>query len=307
MADVIESIKKDGKSAPPCDQTDLNPGVAYLLNQAIKEKATTFREGLHEEASLAQFEGISLLSPLLAFGSLGGPPLTAFEDFDRVNDEGKIVMEARKVAEFEAGFYKLIDLLFFSDLPPIVPKHTVVRGVTWESDASHQTGDKGRLVFPPGFDGRIQTEVATNNNLMYYGAALATGSEKEIKLLYHYDTMNFTMNPNYLKEYVLKDGKHSLGGACVERHEFHHLDCPLCDDSGHFIIAKFFDDKRELHLTAFKIPTLHTLYLPGGTIHSNDYLKGTWCTMLSDEAPIDQVRLLRKKDEGLEKFHFEFV
>jgi len=35
-------------------------------------------------------------------------------------------------------------------------------------------------------------------------------------------------------------------------------------------------DESVLHLTAFRIPVRHTLYIPGGTIHTNDYLKGTW-------------------------------
>ncbi len=32
-----------------------------------------------------------------------------------------------------------------------------------------------------------------------------------------------------------------------------------------------------------QVPTRHTLYIPPFTIHSNDYLRGTWRTMLSDE------------------------
>ena len=36
------------------------------------------------------------------------------------------------------------------------------------------------------------------------------------------------------------------------------------------------DKESTLHVTAFRIPVRHTLYLPAGVIHSNDYLKGTW-------------------------------
>ena len=55
-------------------------------------------------------------------------------------------------------------------------------------------------------------------------------------------------------------------------------------DSGTFIMAKFVDDaETELHISGFRVPTRHTLYIPPFVIHSNDYLKGTWRTMLSDE------------------------
>ena len=67
----------------------------------------------------------------------------------------------------------------------------------------------------------------------------------------------------------------------------------------------------ELHITAFKIPRHHAVYLPGGVIHSNDYFKGTWRTMLSDEVDIDIVQLYRVhvkgKTEEHEKFVFRFV
>jgi hypothetical protein len=60
---------------------------------------------------------------------------------------------------------------------------------------------------------------------------------------------------------------------------------------------------------------IYTLYIPGGCIHSNDYLSGTWRTMLSDETDIDHVHLTKRNDmHGDEiydnnetKFQFQFV
>lgn len=94
----------------------------------------------------------------------------------------------------------------------------------------------------------------------------------------------------------------------LKKHDFAHLDCPLSESSGTFIIAKFTED-GEFHVTGFNIPVRHTLYIPGGTIHCNDYLSGTWRTMLSDETDIDHVHLTRvanKKDVEYEQFQFKF-
>ena len=51
------------------------------------------------------------------------------------------------------------------------------------------------------------------------------------------------------------------------------MDCPLEEDSGTFLLAKWMGED-ELHMTGFRVPVRHTLYLPGNVIHSNDYLKG---------------------------------
>ena len=84
----------------------------------------------------------------------------------------------------------------------------------------------------------------------------------------------------------------------LERHDFHHFDCPLTAESGAFILAKFLGDEESvLHISAFHIPTRHTLYIAPGVIHSNDYLKGTWRTMLSD-GPIDHAHLYRGPTGG---------
>jgi hypothetical protein len=86
------------------------------------------------------------------------------------------------------------------------------------------------------------------------------------------------------------------------------LDCPHDDhtQSGRFVLGKIVND--ELHLTAFIIPSKHTLYIPPYAIHSNDYLSGTWRTMLA-AADIDRVVLKRKRNDGnlTEVFSFDFL
>ncbi|CAF1509721.1 unnamed protein product, partial [Didymodactylos carnosus] len=118
---------------------------------------------------------------------------------------------------------------------------------------------------------------------------------------------DFVYNENYIQDYVKNDGH---GG--LEMHGFAHLDCPLDDNSGYFILGRFVDkNNSELHLTAFHIPKKHTLYVPPMTIHSNDYLKGAWRTMLSDETNVDHVSLTHQRrvngHDTYEHFTFEFV
>lgn len=189
-----------------------------------------------------------------------------------------------------------------SDLPKLTPKKTVVR-VSWES--SKNTTASGNLIFPADFDGKLETEIATSELLDYYGCMFADGRPEEVNIPYRHVIQDFTYEDSYLINYV--EGKN--GGAGLERHEFVHIDSPLDDDSGFFVLGKLRED--ELHLTAFRVPKRHTLYVPANSIHSNDYLKGTWRTMLSDETNIDHVFLKRKTEENgenrLQSFTFSFA
>ncbi|CAF0999159.1 unnamed protein product, partial [Didymodactylos carnosus] len=159
----------------------------------------------------------------------------------------------------------------------------------------------GSLSFPKDFDRRVPIETGTSDKLNYYGCCLANESQVKVSLLHRHAIQDFTYNENYYSDYV-------KGRAGVEKHEFAHLDCPFQEDSGFFILGKFSEDKdNELHLTAFKIPVKHTLYVPPLTIHSNDYLKGKWRTMLSDATQIDHVLLEQARYDGqTEQFQFDF-
>ena len=227
----------------------------------------------------------------------------AFASFRRHGATGNIVMKGGDgmVADFVPGQYKLIDLACYSDLPPLIPKHTVIKSVEWE--ASSVKGKSGKIAFPADFDEKIQTDQATNEHLRYYGCSFADSNQEKISLLYRSGMQDFTYENEYLDDYV----KNKNGGSGIEKHEFSHLDCPLDENSGIFILAKLTDD-NELHITGFKVPVRHNMYIPGGCIHSNDYLSGTWRTMLSDEVDIDHVHLTKKMADGSrQNFTFEFI
>ncbi|XP_013417464.1 uncharacterized protein LOC106178715 [Lingula anatina] len=229
-----------------------------------------------------------------------------FTSFRRLGASGEVVMKGGSgmVADIVPGDYNLMDIACFSDLPPLVPKCTVIKGVKWVS--STIPGISGKIVFPSDFNKEIVTDLATNEHLRYYGCSFADSQQVKISLMYRHGIQDFTYENKYLEDYVTV----SNGGAGIERHDFSHLDCPLVEDSGVFIMAKLVGDD-ELHVTGFRVPVRHTLYIPGGCIHSNDYLKGTWRTMLSDETDIDHVHLVKKSakalDENLTGFKFQFV
>merc|ERR1712061_895973 len=78
---------------------------------------------------------------------------------------------------------------------------------------------------------------------------------------------------------------------------------PMDSDDGTLVLGKFVDEEETiLHLTGFQVPARHCMLIPANVIHINDYLKGTWRTMLSDAAPIDYVYL--EKQDAM--FHFKF-
>ncbi|CAF1188797.1 unnamed protein product [Didymodactylos carnosus] len=187
----------------------------------------------------------------------------------------------------------------------IEPKHAQIKNVRWLSCS--QSNVSGMCAFPTEFDGKIPADIATNEHLLYYGCCLASSAQTKVSLSHRHCLQDFVYNENYVQDYVKNDGH---GG--LEMHGFAHLDCPLDDNSGYFILGKFVDkNNSELHLTAFHIPKKHTLYVPPMTIHSNDYLKGTWRTMLSDETNVDHVSLAHQHrfngHDTYEHFTFEFV
>ena len=214
----------------------------------------------------------------------------SFAAFRRQGSSGGLVMTGgdEMVSDVLPGNYNLVDLVCFSDLPPLKPKHTIIKGVKWVS--SKVPGKSGRATFPSSFDGKIATEFATNEHLRYYGASFAENQQLQVSLCYRHGIQDFTYENNYLEDYA------KVRGCGIETHSFAHLDCPLDSDNGVFVLGKL--EEGELHLTAFRVPARHTVYVPAGTIHSNDYLIGTWRTMLSDEAVIDHVFTVREKKDG---------
>ena len=228
---------------------------------------------------------------------------SSFASFKCAGASGDVVMTGGEgmVADVLPGQYSLVDLACFTDLPPITPRHAIIENVCWIKSAPK---GHGKVIFPSNFDGLLPVDIATTEHLRYYGASLADSTQVEVSLMCRHGIQDFTYESNYLEDYVEAEN----GGCGLEVHEFAHLDCPLQDDSGYFIIGKMLD--QTLHLTAFKVPTRHTLYLPGGIIHSNDYMKGTWRIMLSDAIATDHCHIMRRTEESnndeLVGFEFSF-
>ena len=149
---------------------------------------------------------------------------------------------------------------------------------------------------------KIEIEVGTNAFVSYYGCTITNTRHQEVTLHMRHAIQDFKYSQNYFKKFILNPNERN--GAGLERHDFSHVDCPIDRDNGILILAKFVDsDKTILHITGFHIPQRHCIFIPGGTIHTNDYLKGKWRTMLSDATPVDHVFL--EKDG--KKFWFEFA
>jgi len=221
----------------------------------------------------------------------------AWEKFGREVSEMPVMFSDDGILkDFMPGVYYFSKIVNYSDLEPLMPAHTIVKGVRW---IIGKDGDQGKVIFPESFDGIIATELATTETLGHYGARLAESDYNQtVELKSRHVLDDYTYTPDYLQKWVIK----SAGGAGMEFHEFAHLDCPLDSirESGHYILAKWTDDKRTaMQITAFKVPARHTVYTPPLVIHTNNYLRGTWRTMLSDE-PVYEAKMLR----GNTPFHF---
>ena len=133
--------------------------------------------------------------------------------------------------------------------------------------------------------------------MIFYGAMLLESSQKTVCLKDRHLITDFTYKDNYLNSYVM-----DKAGPSLEHHEFQHIDCPITsmETSGHFVLAKFLNERKtKIAITGFKVlillffkhkycppykvPTWHSLFTPSHVLHTNNYLRGTWRTMLSDQ------------------------
>ena len=239
--------------------------------------------------------------------TIGKERWVQFVDFQRTVNMGishfpvPVMQGGDSVIDVLPGKYSTSDIFNFGDLPDVVPRYTEIQGVQWIPN--DETG-KGVLKFPSDYDTskKIAMEVGTNEYVSYYGCTITNTRQQDVTLHMRHAIQDFTYSPNYLHEWILNPN--GMIGAGLERHDFSHVDCPIDRDNGVLVLAKFVDKEETiLHITGFHIPQRHCIFIPGGTIHINDYLKGTWRTMLSDAAPIDYVFL--EKDDN--NFSFEFA
>jgi len=207
------------------------------------------------------------------------------------------------------GKYLLSDLVLFPDREVLetesegiaaeikikhevpVPRHAQIRveRSSWRSAAGSERESGTLELSPEALATVVPIEIATRTLLDFYDCTLIDlNSKGKIKLHDTHVFQDFTYAKDYFKRYT-------QGCSGLEFHDFVHVECPLdnLNKSGMFLLGKWNADGNALFLTAFRIPQMHALYVPGDVVHSNDYLCGTWRTMLSwtSKKPIDHVKL----------------
>lgn len=292
---VEDIVLQESRLQQPFTQADcidsISQGSEYNTHGLSVESLNAFRAKMRESYDNADGKEIATFSQ---------KRWEEFANLERIGESGQVAMTGAHcvLKDILPGNYILMDLVCFTDLPPVVPKITAVRGAQWETGVP--PGTYGKLLFPQDFDGSLATDIATAEYLRYYGCSFAEGNKGEVYLQNMCGILDFNYQEQYLDDYVLPIN----GGSSLEIHEFGHLQCPLQKHSGFFVLGKLIGSE-EIHLTAFQVPVRHTLYIPPMVIHSNDHLRGTWRTMLSDEADLQKVDLVR--GTNLKEFnHFKF-
>lgn len=164
------------------------------------------------------------------------------------------------------------------------PKRVRITNVTWRQSqefnwAAHLPISSGKI--------RVPVDMADDATLGYYNCRLL--SPNDIVSLHHRSIItNFRYDDDYLKRYVIG----VLGCSSIEQHEFAHIDRPLDKRSGYLLIGRMDPFDQSLELTAFFVRQYQSVYIPAKTIHTNDYLLGTWETLLSSycEFPSAQIK-----------------
>lgn len=132
----------------------------------------------------------------------------------------------------------------------------------------------------------VPVQTATNETLGYYGCSLLKQGDT-IDLQHRSILVEFTYGNGYLDEYV----DAVAGGSGIEHHGFAHVDTPLDENSGYLILGNLEVESGLLELTAFNVPQCHSVYIPGNTIHTNDYFLGRWQTLLSASCNFPSAKL----------------
>jgi hypothetical protein len=138
----------------------------------------------------------------------------------------------------------------------------------------------------------IPIDFADDAGLGYYGCR-ALSSNDVISLNHRSIITNFCYGDDYFQDYVLG----VLGSWSIEQHEFAHVDTPLDDRSGFLVLGRVDSADQALEMTAFVVPPGLSVYIPAQTIHTNDYLLGTWETLLSSSCEFPSAQLKQSKEE----------
>lgn len=139
----------------------------------------------------------------------------------------------------------------------------------------------------------VPVETADDAALGYYNCRLIRPADA-ITLDHRSVVINFCYENEYFQHYVID----VLGGCSIEHHAFAHVDMPLDENSGHLLLGRIDPIDQALELTAFVVRPMQRIYIPSHTIHTNDYLLGTWETLLSSDCEFPSAKL-KPSEEGL--------
>ncbi len=164
------------------------------------------------------------------------------------------------------------------------PRMIRIRNVTWRQHqelrwSAYLENNLDEIVVP--------VDEANDANLGYYNCRILRAQDV-ISLNHRSIVVDFDYRTEYLDQYVIA----VLGSSLIEQHDFAHVDTPLDDRSGYLVIGKTSAFDQSLELTAFSVNPRDSVYIPAKTIHTNDYLLGTWQTLLSSacEFPSAQIK-----------------
>jgi hypothetical protein len=143
---------------------------------------------------------------------------------------------------------------------------------------------------------QIPIQVATENNLLYYGC----------KLLKINDTIKFNTEDNlplsiisigkdYVNDYILQE--QYGGGMYLEYHKNPHFHMPMNESaSGGIVLAKQNGDAY--HISCFSIPFGYATYIPPYIIHNDCFLIGDYYVIYSKSEPFSTC-LLKNLDNKI--------
>ncbi len=140
----------------------------------------------------------------------------------------------------------------------------------------------------------VPVHQADDATLGYYNCRILKPGDV-ISLNHRSIVTDFLYRDDYFDRYVVD----VVGGSLIEQHAFAHVDTPLNTRSGHLVIGKIDSIDQALELTAFVVKPGDSVYIPAGTIHTNDYLLGTWQTLLSSACEFPNARLRQPGDKPL--------
>ena len=140
----------------------------------------------------------------------------------------------------------------------------------------------------------VPVHEADDATLGYYNCRLLKLGDV-ISLNHRSIITDFAYRDDYFSSYVMD----VLGSSLIEQHAFAHVNTPCNLHSGHLVIGKVDPDDRVLELTAFAVKPGDSVYIPAGTIHTNDYLLGTWKTLLSSACEFPSARVRQPGDKPI--------